>query len=44
MAMRGETRLSTATAEASLDAGLFEPMELSLEVVDLVVLFMMNYL
>ena len=43
LAMRGETRLSTATVEASLYTGLLEPIELSLELVNLVVLFMLNY-
>ena len=40
--MRGGARLSTATVETSVDAGLFEPIQLSLEVVDLAVLFMLN--
>ena len=42
--MRGETKLSTATVEAFLDSGLFKHVDLSLEVVDFVVLFMLNYL
>ena len=44
VAMNGETRLSIATRIASLEAGLFEAIELSLEVINLVVLFMINYL
>ena len=42
MAMRRETRLSTATIEASLDAALLEPIVPSLESVDLDVLFIFN--
>ena len=42
MAMRGETRISTATVKASLDTELFEPIELSLEAVNLAVLFILN--
>ena len=42
MDIRGETRLSTATGETSLDAGLLELIELSSEVVCLAVLFIFN--
>ena len=42
MAIRGETRLSAATLEASLDAGILQPIVLSLEAVDLAVLFIFN--
>ena len=42
MSMRGETRLYTATVEVSLEGGLLESIELSLEVVDLAVLFILN--
>ena len=42
VAVMGEARLSTATVETFLDTGLFEPMELFLEIVDFAVLFMLN--
>ena len=41
VALREEKRLSTATVDASLVAGLLEPIALSFEAVDLVVLFML---
>ena len=42
MTMKGETRFSTATIEASLTAGMLEPIELSLEAVNLAALFILN--
>ena len=39
MALRGETRISTPIVDAYLVAGLLEPIVLSFEAVDLVVLF-----
>ena len=42
MPMRGETRLATAAVEASLDAGLLEPIALSLYVADLYLIFVIS--
>ena len=40
--MRKETILSPATVEAYLDAGLLEPKELSVEVVNLALLLVLD--
>ena len=42
MATRRDARLSTSRVEASLDAGLLNPEEGSLEVIDFTASFMLN--
>ena len=42
VALRGDARLSTATVETFLDAGMFKPIQLSLEVVEIAVISILN--